>query len=517
MSTLDFLHGIDVVEVTDGARPIRTLKSSVIGLVGTAGKGPVNKSALIVGNQRDAVAIFGAYTSDKFSIPRALDQIFKQGGATVVVVNVCDPDVHIAEAEVTETVKLVGNTGKTTRGFLQTVGIGTNVVAPYVVTTAATVTLPSGCVKGDILHPTTGATLTEASLVVGQRVNVEYTATLVLNTDYTLNKETGEISRVLSGSKLLPNATIEVTFDYTDPEMVTESEIIGTIEADGTPTGIQALWAAKSEVFVHPRIILAPGYTGSKPDIVTRNPTTVALQAMADRLKAVAIIESPNATKEEAVAHRLDFESDRLFFIHPHVKVLRPGNSGEMDEVPGSPFVAGLIAATDNDPSAGFWWSPSNRLVNGPLGLSKPIDFSIGDSETVANYLNGQNVAVFIREDGFRLWGNRVSSGQFLSVRRTADMIEASIAEAHRWAVDKNITKGYVAQIVASVNAYIRMLTAQGAVLGGEAWADKTLNTPESIALGRLFIDFKFTPPYPAEHITFRAHLTNEYISSIFD
>ncbi|EJS1626716.1 phage tail protein, partial [Vibrio cholerae] len=31
-----FLHGAEVIEIDDGSRPIQTVKSAVIGLVGTA-------------------------------------------------------------------------------------------------------------------------------------------------------------------------------------------------------------------------------------------------------------------------------------------------------------------------------------------------------------------------------------------------------------------------------------------------------------------------------------------------
>ena len=31
-----FLHGVEVIEIDDGSRPIQTVKSAVIGLVGTA-------------------------------------------------------------------------------------------------------------------------------------------------------------------------------------------------------------------------------------------------------------------------------------------------------------------------------------------------------------------------------------------------------------------------------------------------------------------------------------------------
>nr|MBA2816680.1 major tail sheath protein [Candidatus Pantoea persica] len=35
-------HGVDTLEIERGPRPVKTEKSSVIGLVGTAPKGPVN-------------------------------------------------------------------------------------------------------------------------------------------------------------------------------------------------------------------------------------------------------------------------------------------------------------------------------------------------------------------------------------------------------------------------------------------------------------------------------------------
>ena len=54
-----FLHGIEVIEITDGVRPIRTVKSSIIGLVGTAPeanatKFPLNTPVLIAGRRTEA-------------------------------------------------------------------------------------------------------------------------------------------------------------------------------------------------------------------------------------------------------------------------------------------------------------------------------------------------------------------------------------------------------------------------------------------------------------------------------
>lgn len=104
----------------------------------------------------------------------------------------------------------------------------------------------------------------------------------------------------------------------------------------------------------------------------------------------------------------------------------------------------------------------------------------------------------------------------FLSVRRTADIINESLQRAHLWAVDRGITKTYVEDVTESVNAYLRTLVNLGAILGGECWADPDLNTAANIAQGKVYFNFDFTPVYPAEHVIFRSFLTNDYISEVF-
>ena len=84
-----FLHGAEVLELDGGIRPIRTVKSSVIGLIGTAPQGPVNKPVLIAGSRSEAKKIFGQ-NKEGFTIPDALDAIFDQIGAMVVVINIAD-------------------------------------------------------------------------------------------------------------------------------------------------------------------------------------------------------------------------------------------------------------------------------------------------------------------------------------------------------------------------------------------------------------------------------------------
>ena len=94
-------------------------------------------------------------------------------------------------------------------------------------------------------------------------------------------------------------------------------------------------------------------------------------------------------------------------------------------------------------------------------------------------------------------------------------MINDSLLKAHLWAVDQNITKTYIEDVSEGVNNYLRHLQAIGAIIGGKCWADPELNTPDQITQGKVYFDFDFTPPYPAEHITFRSRMVDDYLEEL--
>ena len=168
---------------------------------------------------------------------------------------------------------------------------------------------------------------------------------------------------------------------------------------------------------------------------------------------------------------------------------------------------------------SGFWWSPSNREILGIVGTTRPIDFALGDPNARANLLNENEIATIIREKGYRLWGNRTCSADskwaFLSVVRTADLLNDSLLRAHLWAVDRNVSKTYFDDVANGVNAYVAELVGLGALLGGSCVATAELNTKTTLAAGRVYFDIDFTPPPPAERVTFRSRLTNDYLEEV--
>ncbi len=117
----NFLHGVETIEITKGSRTIRTVKTAVIGLIGTAPVNTVeseymtvNKPVLIT-NEKDGAKYFGEATGG-FTIPSALKAIFDQGAGIVIVINVFDPATHITPAavEISDVIGTVTAQGKRT-------------------------------------------------------------------------------------------------------------------------------------------------------------------------------------------------------------------------------------------------------------------------------------------------------------------------------------------------------------------------------------------------------------------
>jgi phage tail sheath protein FI len=387
-----FLHGIENQTVDDGSRPITTVRSSTIGLVGTAPDAdplifPLNTPVLIAGSRTEAAKLGLTGT-----LPDAIDSIFDQVGAVVIVVRVDES------------------------------------------TTAAE----------------------------------------------------------------------------------TLANVLGGVDANsGQYEGVHAFIAAENITGFVPKILIAPGFTHTRAT-ETANAVVAELSGIADRLKAVIIADGPNTNDADAIAYADDFGSKRIYVVDPKSK--KTGTDGNTITSWSSAHVAGLIAKSDNE--RGWWWSPSNQNINGITGTARAIDFAMGDTSSRANLLNEKKVNTIIRQNGYRLWGNRTLSSdskwQFLCVVRTADMIDESLKAAHLWAVDRGITKNYVSDVVEGVNSYLRYLKNIGAIIGGQCWADPDLNAADVIKSGKVYFDFDFTPVYPAEHIVFRSHLVDDYIKDIF-
>jgi hypothetical protein len=581
-----FLHGVEVLEIDAGPRPIATVRSAVIGMVGTApdSQGEV-KASLLSGAAASNNAltwtsklegVLGNKISVQLKDPRAnnsaldvsvTDQAIVVSLATngSGVITTTGKQLRTAIAGDTEANALVGVANTGGGGAAATSSLTSNAVSSIAVTdggsgytsspavsftggggTGATAhaVLTNGVVTSVVVDAggsgyTTAPTVVFAAPVGGSTGAGAVAATpnryLTGGADeaFPLNTPVLVAGSRIQAAKLgstgtLPDA-MDSIFDQAGAVVIvvrveegedaagTLANVIGGVNStSGQYEGVHAFLGAESVVGFPPRILIAPGFTHTR-DSGNANAVVAELLGIADRLRAVIIADGPSTTDDDAIEYAGDFGSKRVFVVDP--RVTKTDANGAAVYAYSSAQVAGLIAKSDNE--RGFWWSPSNQNINGIIGTERAIDFTLGDADARANLLNESKVATIIRQDGYRLWGNRTLSSDpkwaFLSVVRTADIINDSLLRAHLWAVDRNITKTYVADVIEGVKDYLRHLENIGAILGGDCWADPDLNTPDQIEQGKVYFDFDFTPPYPAEHITFRSHMVNDYIATIFD
>lgn len=502
-----FLHGVEVLEIDAGPRPIATVRSAVIGIVGTA--------------PDSAAEVKATLSTGVVASNNALTWTAKLAGVlgNKISVRLVDPKANDAALAITVS-------GQAITASLATGPTGT------ITTTAAA--LKTAIEANAAANALVGLANTGASTGAGALTAVGTTflaggvdEAFPLNTPVLVAGSRKEAAR-LGAAGTLP-AAMDSIFDQAGAVVVvvrvaegendagTLANVIGGTNAGtGQYEGVHAFLGAESAVGAAPRILIAPGFTDSRTG-GNANAVVAELIGIAERLRAVIIADGPSTTDAAALTYAGDFGSKRVFVVDP--RVTKTDSNGAAVFQYSSPCVAGLICKSDNE--RGFWWSPSNQNINGIIGTERAVDFALGDVAARANLLNEGKVATIIRQDGYRLWGNRTLSSDpkwvFLSVVRTADIIHDSLLRAHLWAVDRNITKTYVQDVVEGVNDYLRHLQTIGAILGGTCWADPDLNTPDQIAQGKVYFDFDFTPPYPAEHITFRSHLVNDYIKNIFD
>ncbi|HUN58011.1 MAG TPA: phage tail sheath subtilisin-like domain-containing protein [Candidatus Binataceae bacterium] len=567
-----FLHGVEVIETTTGPAPITVVKSSVIGLVGTApvwnvqtpASAPATNVPTLVGSALDATN-FGAMVQG-YTIPYALNAILQQGAGQVIVINVFDPTLHATYLILSGTFSAAGAIN------LGHMGIGTLAVLPTTTTseTGEVHTFGGSPATIQLNH----ANVVSATVVVTSDPSG---TTYVQGTDYSINAVTGLVSRLaggaigeteevlvnysyysgtpylaghdydmdpingivtlISGGAIAVGATVAVSFSYGDPGKVQDSDIVGAV-TNGNYSGLQGLLTTFGTMGFFAKVLIAPGYS-QNADVAD------AMLALAGQIRGMALIDSPpSTTPANAIANRgaagnaFDTSSTRAILCYPQEMFYDTGlvptgvtlnGTTPVQEVanqnavgPYSQWVAGAIAYQDLQ--NGYWWSPSNTEVSGILGPDVTLYASLLDASSDSNNLNANGIMTVFNAfgTGLRVWGNRsagfptiTTPDNFISIRRTMDVIEESVELAMLQFMDQPITNGLITAILATVNAFLRSLIQRGALVAGTASFNPAENPPSQIAAGQLVFDIDVMPPPPAERLTFNVYIDSTLLSQL--
>ncbi|MFT0891010.1 phage tail sheath subtilisin-like domain-containing protein [Pseudochelatococcus sp. G4_1912] len=540
MADISFHHGTRVTESGENPVLIRTDQSAVVFLIGTApdadpAEWPEGETVLLKGSPTKARTLGNTGT-----LKAAVDDIFDQHGPLVFVHRVGE-GVDAADT----LSRIVGDSTAMTGVHAALACESRFGLKPRIlIAPGFTASTPvDGIASINVTSQGAGYTSAPTVTITGQG-GTGATATATLASDAVA---TVAVSAGGSGYKTAP--TVTFTGDGTGVQAVA-TVVGGVVTAVTVTEGGSGYTSAPTIAFsggggtgavaealvedgkITGFIIHKPGFGYVNPTVAitsgggtgatatahagtTINPVVAELMGVTEKLRAVAFVDGPDTTDEAAVAYRSLINSQRIYIIDPKVQVWDTAANANVPR-PASARFAGVQCRVDRQ--FGFWWSLSNKPINGITGITRPVTY--GEQ---ANYLNERAVATIINlnGEGYRTWGNRVATGddlwQFLSVRRTADFINEAIERAYLDFVDRPFSMANLKLLIESGNAFLKMLQAEGAILGGRVWLDPERNTNETMAQGRITLGVAFEPPAPMEDIRVIAHRDITYYAVLRD
>lgn len=289
-----------------------------------------------------------------------------------------------------------------------------------------------------------------------------------------------------------------------------KANVIGTAEG-GNYTGLKALRRAKAVTGFTPKILGCPELDSQ--DVLTE------LVGVAQATRAFAYGSAGgNPDITEVGNYRKNFGQRELMLIDNEFMAFDPATKKTETDA----TIARVLGARAKlDKNVGWHKSISNTEINGVSGLKFARSFDLLDKNCDANTLNNKDVTTLIREDGFRVWGNRTCTNDsmmaFEVATRTAQIIQETIASAFMWALDKPMHPSLMEDIIMAINAKLAQYVNKGYILGARVFIDKTLNTSETVQAGQFTISYEFTWVPPLENMVFNQHVTDTFFVNLVD
>ncbi|MBH8560927.1 phage tail sheath family protein [Nostoc sp. CENA67] len=222
---------------------------------------------------------------------------------------------------------------------------------------------------------------------------------------------------------------------------------------------------------------------------------------------------SPTQVKPQHIAQWLSAFNRRSQFAalyYPWIKVPNPRNGGRPILIPPSGHMLGVWCRTDE--TRGVYKAPANDTPRGVIGLAYETNLR---EQELLNPLGINCIRTFPNR-GIRIWGARTLvepdnvQWRYISVRRLMSYIEKSVELGTQWVVFEPNDQDLWARVTRTVSNFLERLWREGALFGASAAeafyvkCDASINTHETMMLGRLYIEVGVCPVRPAEFVIFR-------------
>ncbi len=229
--------------------------------------------------------------------------------------------------------------------------------------------------------------------------------------------------------------------------------------------------------------------------------------------RMVVLDPPPDKVKPQHVVQWLNQFNRRSMFAalyYPWIKVANPRNGGRPIAVPPCGHMLGVWSRTDE--TRGVYKAPANETPRGVIGLAYDCNFR---EQELLNPI-GINCIRSFPNRGIKIWGARTlvepdkTEWRYISVRRLISYIEKSIELGTQWVVFEPNDEDLWARVRRTVNNFLERIWREGALFGAtpeQAFyvkCDGELNTPDTMMLGRLYVEIGVCPVRPAEFVIFR-------------
>ena len=223
----------------------------------------------------------------------------------------------------------------------------------------------------------------------------------------------------------------------------------------------------------------------------------------------------PEQQKPQDIAKWLNEFNRRSMFgalYYPWIKVANPRNAGKPIMVPPCGHMMGIWCRTDQ--SRGIFKAPANETPRGVLGLAYEANMREQEFLNPKGINCIRNFASYNR--GFKVWGARTLvepnniQWRYISVRRLISYIEKSIEMGTQWVVFEPNDMDLWERVKRTVSTFLERLWREGALFGASAAesfyvkCDGDINTPDTMMMGRLYVEVGVCPVRPAEFVIFR-------------
>jgi uncharacterized protein len=228
----------------------------------------------------------------------------------------------------------------------------------------------------------------------------------------------------------------------------------------------------------------------------------------------MVVLDAPPNLDPQQVSHWLDHEFNRRSMFaalyYPWIKVPNPRKNNKPIAVPPCGHMMGIWSRTDE--TRGVYKAPANETPRGVIGLAYDCNFR---EQELLNP-KGINCIRSFPNRGIKVWGARTlvepekTEWRYINVRRLMSYIEKSIELSTQWVVFEPNDQDLWARVRRTITNFLERLWREGALFGAtveEAFyvkCDETINTPETMLLGRLFVEVGVAPVRPAEFVVFR-------------